>query len=271
MKAKDEKVVSNGAKYNAATERSENVIGAKIAAARKTRGWNLTDFADSLREHGVELTKGAINKWETGETVPNAYQFLAVCSALGMDEHLSFYRRNYVPELNEEGLRKVDQYKHDLICSGNYKPPQKTTRLIRYIDMPVADMPAAAGFGTLLDDNEHYETVSFPEDMVNPRADVGIRVSGDSMEPVYHDGQVVWVEKCDTLKEGEVGIFIYDDKAYIKVYSEQEPDEHFLDEHTDSYGIVHKQPVLLSYNSDKYDPIEINPYSTFNVFGRVLK
>ena len=88
MKAKDGKVVSIGTKYNAGTERSENVIGAKIAAARKTRGWNLTAFADSLREHGVELTKGAISKWETGETVPNAYQFLAVCSALGMDEHL---------------------------------------------------------------------------------------------------------------------------------------------------------------------------------------
>lgn len=271
MKAKDGKVVSIGTKYNAGTERSENVIGAKIAAARKTRGWNLTAFADSLREHGVELTKGAISKWETGETVPNAYQFLAVCSALGMDEHLSFYRKNYVPELNEEGLRKVDQYKHDLISSGNYKPVRKVSKLIRYIDMPIADMPAAAGNGNLLDDSEHYEMVSFPEDQVHPRADVGIRVSGDSMEPVFHDGQTVWVEKCTTLNEGEVGIFIYDGKAYIKVYGEQEPDEAFLDEYSDSYGTVHQQPVLVSYNSEKYDPIEINPYNSFKIFGRVLK
>ena len=46
MKAKDGKVVSIGTKYNAGTERSENVIGTKIAAARKTRGWNLTAFAE---------------------------------------------------------------------------------------------------------------------------------------------------------------------------------------------------------------------------------
>ena len=271
MKAKDGKVVSIGNKYNAVAERSENVIGAKIAAARKTRGWNLTAFADSLREHGVELTKGAISKWETGETVPNAYQFLAVCSALGMDEHLSFYRRNYVPELNEEGLRKVDQYKLDLISSGNYKPVQKVRKIIRLIEMPIANMPAAAGTGNLLDDNEHYDMVSFPEDEVNPRADVGIRVSGDSMEPEFHDGQTVWVEKCDTLKEGEVGIFIYDGNAYIKVYGEQDPDEQFLDEYSDHYGTVHQQPVLISYNSEKYDPIEVNPYNTFRIFGRVLK
>ena len=271
MKAKEGNVVSFGTKYNACTERAENVIGAKIAAARKRRGWNLNAFADSLREHGVDLTKGAISKWETGETVPNAYQFLAVCSALEMDDRLSSYKRNCVPELNEEGLRKVDQYRHDLICSGNYRPARKVSKLIRFIDMPVADMPAAAGAGNLLDDSEHYEMVSFPEDQVHPHADVGIRVSGDSMEPVFHDGQTVWVEKCDSLNEGEVGIFIYDGKAYIKVYGEQEPDEAFLEEYSDSYGSVHQQPVLISYNSDRYDPIEINPYHSFRVFGRVLK
>ena len=271
MKTKNEKAVTNGDKYNAGTERLENVIGSKIAAARKTRGWNLSVFADSLREYGVDLTKGAISKWETGETVPNTYQFLAACAALDMDDHLSSYRRNHVPELNEEGLQKVEQYRHDLICSGNYRPIRKAGKLIRTIDMPIADMPAAAGTGNLLDDIVHYELVSFPEDQVDPRADVGIRVSGDSMEPVYHDGQTVWVKKCETLREGEVGIFIYDGNAYIKVYGEQEPDEQFLDEYTDSYGTVHPQPVLISYNSDKYDPIEVSPYCSFKIFGKVLK
>ena len=102
-------------------------------------------------------------------------------------------------------------------------------------------------------------------------ADFAVRVHGDSMEPVLSDGQYAWIRKCTGLHSGEVGLFVLDGEGYIKVYSEQEPDEHFLDEFTDSYGIVHNQPVLISYNSDKYDPIEINPYSTFNIFGRVLK
>ena len=271
MKRMDGKAGLAGAKYNAEAERAENIIGTKIAAARKMRGWNLNMFADSLRGHGVALTKGAISKWETGETVPNAYQFLAACSALGMDEHLSFYRKDSVPELNEEGLRKVEQYRHDLICSGNYRPVQKIAQLIRTIEMPVADMPAAAGTGNLLDDSEHYEIIRFPEDQVDPRADVGIRVSGDSMEPVFHDGQIVWVKRCEELNEGEVGIFVYDGKAYIKVYGEQEPDESLREEYFDSYGTVHRQPVLISYNSARYDPIEVSPYNPFKIFGRVLK
>jgi len=137
-------------------------------------------------------------------------------------------------------------------------------------EVPVAYIPAAAGTGNFLDEADLFEKVSFPEDKVPRGADVGIRVSGDSMEPVYHDGQIVFVQKCSALNPGEVGIFEYDGKAYIKLYREREPEEEFLEEFTDSYGTVHPQPLLVSYNG-KYDPIEVNPYSTFRVLGRVLK
>ena len=257
-------------KYDAATERAENVVGSRIASARKLRGLSIATFTETLKEYGVELTKGAVGKWETGETVPSIYQFLAVCSALDMDDRLSAYKTGFVPELNEEGLKKVEQYKHDLVCSGNYRPAPRITQFIRMIEMPVADLPAAAGTGNLLDDGESCEMLSFPEDRVHPRADIGIRVSGDSMEPVFHDGQIVWVEKCEELHPGETGIFLYDGKAYIKVYGEQEPEDNVRDDYTDSYGTVRPQPVLISYNSEKYDPIVVSPYTPFRIFGRVL-
>ena len=91
------------------------------------------------------------------------------------------------------------------------------------------------------------------------------------MEPVFHDGQIVWVQQCSALDPGEVGIFIYNDEAYIKVYGEQEPDEDLAEAFTDSYGVVHNQIVLISYNDEKYDPIEVSPYGSFSIFGRVLR
>lgn len=45
------------------------------------------------------------------------------------------------------------------------------------------------------------------------------------MEPVYHDGQIVWVERCETLSIGQVGVFVYDGEGYLKSYGEREPDE----------------------------------------------
>ena len=68
------------------------------------------------------------------------------------------------------------------------------------------------------------------------------------MEPVYHDGQIVWIQKCESLAVGEVGVFVYDEKGYFKVYDEQEPDQEHIEDFTDSYGRVHMQPVMVSYN-----------------------
>lgn len=89
------------------------------------------------------------------------------------------------------------------------------------------------------------------------------------MEPVYHDGQIVWVRKCDELFIGDVGIFVYDGCGYIKSYDEQEPDEDHKEDFTDSYGVVHRQKVLISYN-ENYDPIEVSPEAEFRIVGKVL-
>ena len=43
-----------------------------------------------------------------------------------------------------------------------------------------------------------------------------ISVGGDSMEPTYHDEDKVFIEKCDTIDVGEVGIFVVSGDVYIK-------------------------------------------------------
>ena len=132
--------------------------------------------------------------------------------------------------------------------------------------MPVSYLPASAGTGVFLDE-ENFETVSFPEASVPERADFGVRVSGDSMEPVYRDGQIVWVQRCSRLRPGEVGVFLYDGEGYLKVYGEQPPED--PERFTDSGGTVHMQPVLLSYN-EAYAPKVVSPDCVFAVAGRVL-
>ena len=258
-------------KYNAAGERERNAVGARIAEARNAKNWNLGKLTEGLKACGVNLTKAAVNKWETGETVPNIYQFLAVTALLGMDDRLGSYREDASQELNQEGLRKLEEYRRDLVSSGNYRPAEKPKPVIQFREIAVAYMPAAAGTGNWLDDTEAYEMVSVPAQEIPKGAELGIRISGDSMEPVFHDGQIVWVQRCSQLNVGEVGIFSYDNQAYIKVYGEQPPEEDVRELYTDSYGAMRRQPVLLSYNSPKYSPIVISPYSPFRIFGRVLR
>lgn len=87
------------------------------------------------------------------------------------------------------------------------------------------------------------------------------------MMPTYCDGQIVWIQQCQTLNPGEVGIFIYDGEGYIKSYEEQEPEDR--EAFTDSYGICHMQPVMVSYNP-KYPPRVVLPDVRFEIVGRVL-
>lgn len=258
---------SNLLRYNAAKEKEENIVGQKIAEARKKKGLSISAFSDYLENFGVKISTGGAGKWETGYSIPNAYQLIAICAALDIQDQIPFFMGNYTPTLNGEGEKKVAEYRDDLIASGKYRPAPRVT-LIQRIERPVYELPVSAGTGNFLDDGR-YEMVSIPENMLPDGADFGVRVSGDSMEPMYHDGQIVWVKQCSKLNPGEVGIFIYDGEGFIKVYNEQVPDQTYAEEYTDSYGSLYLQPVLVSLN-DKYPDRVISSGKPFMTVGKVL-
>lgn len=113
--------------YNAESEKSSNYIGKLITRSRNDKGLSLVRFSKVLKDYGVSATASAIQKWENGSTTPNPYQLVAITQALQMDCDLSlFMSTGPAPELNAEGMRKVADYKADLIASGRYKPENKT-------------------------------------------------------------------------------------------------------------------------------------------------
>lgn len=253
--------------YNAVSEREDNIIGKKIADFRAANKMSLTDLRILLEIYGISITNASISKWETGASVPNIYQFIAVMQALGIDENISFFTRA-AAQLNPEGLRKLREYRDDLIATEKYRVVARHSYEEECIDMPISTLSVSAGTGTFLDEG-NFETISFPKSAVPDRADFGVRVCGDSMEPVYHDGQIAWIQECSELSPGEVGIFMYDGDGYIKMYDEQEPCEAERYDFTDSDGTLHMQSVLISYNK-KYEPKLVSPLVRFSIVGRVL-
>lgn len=252
--------------YNAATEQSANRIGTLISQARKVRGLTLESFSELLSGYGVCVKKQAIGKWERGESIPNGYQLLAVCHALDIENGVLFFSGGRESgELNDIGMKKLRDYREDLIASGRYSPAHAT---VQYIDMPVSHLRASAGTGSFLDDGG-FDTVSVPAASVPEGSSFGIYVSGDSMEPRYHDGDIAWVRECSELAVGEIGIFICGGDGYIKKYGVREPDESVRDSFTDISGTVHMQPVLISLNK-KYPPRPVFPDEGLRIVGRVL-
>ena len=254
--------------YNAIDEQKRNAIGQRIAELREKRGLSLAEFSECLKPMGLSLDRTTIGKWERGNSAPNAYQLIALCKFFGVDSPDYFTSRPAKDTLNTEGVRKVEEYRADLVASGKYRPrPLSVIAGIVYRKMPIASMPVSAGPGVWLD-SDNFEEISVPEDTIPAGAEFGVRISGRSMEPVYHNDQIVWVQRCDSLRPGEVGIMVYDGEGYLKVYDEQEPEE--PDAFTDGNGVVHMQPVMVSYNPE-YAPKVVRPGLGFFVCGRVLR
>lgn len=75
---------------------------------------------------------------------------------------------------------------------------------------------AAAGNGFYFDDIP-TDTIEAP---YMEGADFIIGVSGDSMEPTYSDGDLVYVEKRQILNTGDIGIFMINNECFIKEVAE---------------------------------------------------
>lgn len=79
----------------------------------------------------------------------------------------------------------------------------------------ISEQPAAAGLGVYLGPDA-FRDVSVRRSTLPRGARFGVPVSGDSMEPAYHDGDILIVS--DALPEpGDVGVFVMDAMGYVKV------------------------------------------------------
>ena len=193
--------------YDAAVEKEQNIIGTRIAQLRKEKGLSLAALSRLLGEYGLGIQRTGLSRWESGDAVPNAYQLVALSCAFGIEDVDYFTGQQKRPtELNQEGLHKLAEYKADLIATGKYRPNPQPISKLQYIEMPVSNLAVSAGTGAFLEEDS-FEQISFPANTIPQGAEFGVRVSGDSMEPVYHDGQIVWVQSCQELLPGQVGIF----------------------------------------------------------------
>ena len=257
--------------------KEQNTIGTRITEARKAAKLSQKGLSEKLEDYNVFIKPGSISKWEKGDAMPNPYQLLAVCHLLHINEVLEYFtgitpqREDYTPELNQRGLNMLQLFKETLIASGKYAPRSRRsyTEPAPEVMVKVFSTPAAAGTGSFMY-GEDYDMIGFDPSNVPEGTDFGIRVTGDSMLPRYVPGQIVFVEQCEELYPGEIGVFICNDNAYIKQYRESAPDEDELDDYTFD-GRVCTKVTLYSLNRDRADcDVHITPNDRLDIVGRVL-
>ena len=228
-------------------------IGEIIANNRKKKNMLQSDLANEMAASGLTVSSKAISKWETDKNGPGVPYFLEMCRILGIadvyEEYFGSNPNNPLSELNDEGKAKAIEYIQLLVESGKYK--KKTVEIIPFRrKLRLFDIPVSAGTGSILD-GDNYEEIEVGAE-VPEEADFGLRISGDSMEPQFINGQIVWVKQQNYLEDGEIGIFFLDGSGYIKK----------LQDNKDGHN-------LISLNK-AYKPIPIVEDSNFMIFGKVI-
>lgn len=49
-----------------------------------------------------------------------------------------------------------------------------------------------------------------------PPHDIALQVNGNSMEPMFNDKEIIFVEKSNNIKNGQIGVFIINGESYVK-------------------------------------------------------
>ena len=228
-------------------------IGEIISTYRKKKGLLQQDLADELAKEGIKISYKAISNWERNLAEPSVTIFYKVCRILGITNMYEAYfgvnPADPFSSLTDEGREKAMDYINLLHASGMYE--KQTAKIIPFRSIDIFENAVSAGTGNFLVDGPK-ETVRIDESILPEDTTFGVRISGDSMEPEFHDGQIAWVLQQESVANGEIGIFALNGEAYIKKLKD------------DKDGIF-----LISLN-EKYAPIKVGENDRLDIFGKVL-
>ena len=154
-----------------------------LKAICKVLGCSLNDFEDSPTVTTFsELEKTHIKKYRT------------------LDEH----GKKAVDCILNVECERVEATRTPVIPIGNV------------ITLSEFEQPVSAGTGVYLGDGSQTITREVPSNEFTRQADFILRVSGDSMEPKYSDGDRLLIKRQHDVSVGEEGIFILNNEGFVK-------------------------------------------------------
>lgn len=214
-------------------------IRLNLISAMEKEGVNQVQLADKLG-----ISKGTVNNWARGNNSPDIDIVPKICKVLNISvldlysptkfEHPESIKISKTDIHSPEARKLADAYDNKLDPWGKQAVRELVeTEVARCEDekqlreSPLKEgpkvinlfvEPSAAGIATptVGRDYEFYELK--PEDP--PGAAYAVRLQGNSMEPDFPDGSIVFVNH-DAMRDGDIGIFSVDGGTVCKQYHQE--------------------------------------------------
>lgn len=225
---------------------ADQKIASFLKQLRKTSGLSVNEVTELLKDFKINISTKTLYGYESGLSMPNADIFVALCRIYKCDNPMDIFGNpsiaptdNWLIEkyhaLDEHGKKHID-YELDRETQRVQALTQKDAAIADLRQQLESQLPlsssvgeathpyyiayyqrvASAGNGEYLFDDIPSDLIGVKDTPMARQADFVLGVIGDSMEPTYHDGDRVFVEKTDMVEIGEIGIFFVGSQCYIK-------------------------------------------------------
>lgn len=217
-------------------------IGSRIKELRENKNISRNDFATM-----IGVTVGAISNYENDVSSPKEPILFKIIEALECEPNYIFqdmvriktqnndvtlaeYDRikkyRFISDHSPDGAGVVDMVLNREYCIANTLKEQKEQIQNMHAKTSKASIPtriinyyyrlASAGTGQLIFDTPPTKRIEIPDIPAYRKADYAIGVNGDSMEPVFHDGDMLLIEMAEDVSIGDIGIFRVDNESFVK-------------------------------------------------------
>jgi len=200
---------------------------ARIRQSRTAAGLNQAQLADM-----IGITSGSVANWESGSRRPDIDMLKRLCMALNVsaDELLGIDQKSKLPSEEEmrfleccRGLSRHDRVLLDAMIdkmhTDSYEEFRRTYKT-RFFHRAVNPLRVCAGTGADLSGGGAMNRILVRNTDETYACDEILTITGDSMEPEYHDGDRVLVEHMPSVNPGEVGVFVVAGEGVIKIYQQ---------------------------------------------------
>lgn len=240
---------------------SKEYIARALKRLRENTGFTADEVGAKIGKSGK-----TVNAWENGRGQPDAEMLIKLCDIYRVSNILAEFddkdiikskRTITIDEFNLlDKYRSLDYFGKKTIqsvidieyerCNPEEGETEEETEPMLKIKHYEYKVSAGHGFEFFAD--EEWDEIDVPDTRNTRRADFALTIQGDSMEPVYHDGDIVLVKRQDAVDVGQIGIFVLNGAGYIKKNGGDR---------------------LISLN-EKYDDILIEEYDDCRCAGKVI-
>ncbi|EGQ3952646.1 helix-turn-helix transcriptional regulator [Staphylococcus pseudintermedius] len=219
---------------------------------------NKRDMSDSDLAALVDVNRTTVTRWRKGIRSPKLDKLPEIANVFGV-EPLDLISESNIQEviakindvssqLTPPRQKRVLDFANEQLNEQNNKVLHINSNNIVSEEVAVYGY-ASAGTGETLIDGVEF-TTQYNGHI--PNHDFALQVNGDSMEPMFEDKEIIFIDKTKQINSGQIGIFVIDGEAYLKKV--------FINEE----GIR-----LVSLNS-KYPDLHFDSSHDIKVAGKVI-